>query len=183
MNRSKDAPRIVSLKTVSDLSDAVSRLREIFFLTSARKNFSSEQDHVQFFAHWTSYYLNNCPEETLLALENSHKVIGYLTGCRDSQTAIPHLQSPTLELFIDQLESYPAHFHINIHPEHQGQGIGKHLIESYCEILKKFKVPGVHIITATNAANVSFYRKLGFAYECRRQLKETSLVFMGRIIS
>src|SRR5690606_8802703 len=103
MDRFNDVPRILPLNAASDHSAAISQLRDIFFLTSSRKEFASEEDRERFFKHWTSYYLTDCPEETLLALDGSQRVTGYLTGCRNSQKAISRLQSPSLELFIDQL--------------------------------------------------------------------------------
>ncbi|KAA3660169.1 MAG: N-acetyltransferase [Chloroflexi bacterium] len=63
----------------------------------------------------------------------------------------------------DEAESYPAHLHIDILPEGQGQGLGRKLIETFLNRLKELGVLGVHLgVGKQNPKAIGFYEKLGF---------------------
>lgn len=70
---------------------------------------------------------------------------------------------PTVML-IPELDEYPAHFHIDLLPAVQGQGLGRELVERHLvTALAEAGIPGVHV--TTDPANVRagrFYRSLGF---------------------
>lgn len=58
---------------------------------------------------------------------------------------------------------YPAHLHIDLLPELQGQGIGRRLIARYVKALRERGVPGVHLVaTADNTGALAFYPRVGF---------------------
>ncbi len=170
--------RIKRLSELDIRAQAVADLREIFFLTSSRTIFSSPTAKEEFFQSWTKYYLDNCADEVFLAFENT-RVMGYLTGCIDSQTASKYLRHQSMELFNDLFRKYPAHLHINTHPSAQGKGYGTDLIKRFIEKLKSQNIGGVHIVTSPGAANVNFYIKNGFDYQKQRLLNNTPLLFMG----
>ncbi|GAA1688758.1 GNAT family N-acetyltransferase [Microcella alkalica] len=57
---------------------------------------------------------------------------------------------------------FPAHFHVNLQPRTQGQGIGRMLIERLLERLEQRGATGVHLgVDASNARAMGFYRHLG----------------------
>ncbi len=59
--------------------------------------------------------------------------------------------------------AYPAHLHIDLLPELQGQGWGRRLIAALTDALRAAGVPGVHLVAAgTNAGAIAFYERLGF---------------------
>ncbi|AZC14644.1 GNAT family N-acetyltransferase [Microbacterium sp. ABRD28] len=59
---------------------------------------------------------------------------------------------------------YPAHLHIDLLPEVQGQGWGRLLIAGFVQTLRDRGVPGVHLVaSAGNTGALAFYRRLGFA--------------------
>ncbi len=67
-----------------------------------------------------------------------------------------------------ELISFPAHLHIDILPEGQGKGMGKKLIETFCNKLIEMNVPALHIeVGKRNANAIMFYEKIGF-----QQIKE-----------
>jgi Acetyltransferases len=66
-------------------------------------------------------------------------------------------------MLIPELEDYPAHLHIDLMPELQGQGFGRALIRYLVERLREAGVPGVHLgVSATNTNARAFYARLGF---------------------
>lgn len=61
------------------------------------------------------------------------------------------------------LQKYPAHLHIDILPEFQGQGWGRKLIEAWCEKINGEGAKGVHLdMVKDNVGARRFYEKLGF---------------------
>lgn len=59
---------------------------------------------------------------------------------------------------------YPAHLHIDLLPELQGQGWGRRLIATLEEALRAAGVPGLHLVAAAeNTGALAFYPRLGFA--------------------
>ncbi|WP_194410787.1 GNAT family N-acetyltransferase [Microbacterium cremeum] len=61
-------------------------------------------------------------------------------------------------------DEYPAHLHIDLLPEAQGQGLGRRLIETLEHALREAGVPGLHLVaTAGNAGAIAFYPRVGFA--------------------
>jgi len=60
-------------------------------------------------------------------------------------------------------DTYPAHLHIDLLPQLQGQGWGRRLIDTLIELLRAQGVSGVHLVAdASNAAALAFYDRLGF---------------------
>lgn len=59
--------------------------------------------------------------------------------------------------------SFPAHLHIDLLPELQGQGWGRRLIDTLAEALRERGVTGLHLAAASeNAGAISFYPRVGF---------------------
>ena len=60
-------------------------------------------------------------------------------------------------------EAYPAHLHINLLPELQGEGWGRRLIEALARALSDRGVVGLHLVaSAENEAAIAFYPRVGF---------------------
>ncbi|SDQ23822.1 GNAT family N-acetyltransferase [Microbacterium sp. cf332] len=58
---------------------------------------------------------------------------------------------------------YPAHLHIDLLPEAQGQGWGRRLIAQLLDRLAEGGVPRLHLVAAAgNAGALAFYDRLGF---------------------
>lgn len=70
---------------------------------------------------------------------------------------------------------YPAHLHIDLLPETQGQGWGRQLMQTLFAELRRRGVPGVHLgVNARNTGAIAFYERLGMQ---RRESTEYSIVF------
>lgn len=60
-------------------------------------------------------------------------------------------------------DSYPAHLHIDLLPELQGQGLGRELIETLIAALQARGVTGLHLAAdVRNTGAIAFYPRLGF---------------------
>lgn len=60
-------------------------------------------------------------------------------------------------------ERFPAHLHIDLLPELQGQGWGRRLIDALVAALRERGVTGLHLVaSAGNTGAVAFYPRVGF---------------------
>jgi GNAT superfamily N-acetyltransferase len=130
----------------------------------------------------TRYYTEREPESIFVATR-AGRVVGYLTGCVDSErsrgAAVRELRRlirrgallrPGLAAFLgralfDTLRDrgapeealwdarYPAHLHIDFLPEGRGRGLGRRIMGRWLERLAGLAVPGVHL--GTFAENAS----------------------------
>lgn len=66
-------------------------------------------------------------------------------------------------MLVPELAKYPAHLHIDLLPELQGQGFGRALIRTLLAALRERGVPGVYLkMSPTNHGARAFYERLGF---------------------
>ncbi|MCB0366049.1 MAG: GNAT family N-acetyltransferase [Bdellovibrionaceae bacterium] len=156
--------------------------RQVFFLTSSRKSFSSDEEREKFWSSWTGYFFRNEPQHIYLALADDGQLCGYLTGCADSENAFPKIVGDiaSFACFKDQFADFPAHLHVNCHPSHQGKGWGRRLVEAFVGDMAKTGVRGVHLVTSPEEENVHFYRRLNFSHQVGRHWKNYPLLFLGR---
>lgn len=74
------------------------------------------------------------------------------------------------------LDEYPAHLHIDLLPELQGQGLGRTLIRTLLEALRERGVPALHLgLAAENTAARAFYDRVGF-HELRSSTPESPVL-------
>ncbi|MFF2371079.1 GNAT family N-acetyltransferase [Agromyces sp. NPDC058110] len=66
-------------------------------------------------------------------------------------------------MLIAGLDAYPAHLHIDLLPELQGQGFGRRLIDTLRDALAERGVAGLHLsMDPGNVSARAFYDRLGF---------------------
>jgi ribosomal protein S18 acetylase RimI-like enzyme len=66
-------------------------------------------------------------------------------------------------MMIPEIDEFPAHLHIDLLPELQGQGVGRRLIRALLAELAERGVPGVHLgVSPRNTGAKAFYSRLGF---------------------
>ncbi len=172
---------IVTLKEINFQKDIMKQVEEIFFLSTSKKTFESEEKRLNFFKRWCGDYQTHYPEEFFVVLEGE-KVLGYLSGCQDSFAALERLDVPGFSVFKDSFLTFPAHLHINFHPDARGKGLGSLLVEHYMKVLKGQGIKGLHLVTSPEAMNVNFYLRLGFTHTVTKEFKGSNLYFMGAIL-
>ncbi len=65
-------------------------------------------------------------------------------------------------MIVPELESYPAHLHIDLLPAYQRQGHGRKLIDRLAQALREAGVPALHLGMVTeNTAARAFYDRIG----------------------
>lgn len=166
---------------IENKSQRLNDLREIFFLT-AKKDLKSEADREALFNQYAAPYIENWPDDVFFACDlKTKRTMGYLIGCRNSKKAEDILGSRlgSYDVFADLYAKYPAHLHMNVHPDFQGHGVGSFLLQEYIIELKKYRVRGVHIVTAPSERNVDFYLKHKLRFQVERSYNNHPMLFMG----
>lgn len=160
----------------------VSSLKEIFFLSTSKKEFDSPEHKELFFEKWCGDYLNLYPQLVFLVFIND-RLMGYLTGVEDTNSALVHLRVPGINLYKDLYDVFPAHLHINFHPDSRGMGLGTKLVQHFENYLRKSNVIGLHLVTSPDALNVTFYERLGFNKKFVRNHSGYQVMLMGKELS
>ena len=124
--------------------------------------------------------------ELAFVVETGERVAGYVVATADTRAFIERFRRERLPAFerkyagvqsshvldmgrdpdrmlIAELDEYPAHLHIDLLPELQGQGMGRRLMRILLEALRERGVPGVHLgVSPSNTNARAFYERLGF---------------------
>jgi ribosomal protein S18 acetylase RimI-like enzyme len=75
--------------------------------------------------------------------------------------------------------THPAHLHIDLLPECQGQGIGRRIMETFLARLVSLGVPGVHLgVNKKNSRAVAYYEHMGF----ERLSEDDHAVCFGKVL-
>ncbi|MEO1711269.1 MAG: hypothetical protein AAFR70_13475 [Pseudomonadota bacterium] len=168
---------------------AETQVNEIFFSTSNRRSFASNQERACFRNLWLGQYLETYPELALLAVDRRAgkgppKVVGYAVGWLQSPLADPRFSSlgyfPALA---DSLARYPAHLHINLHAHYRSAGLGSLLICTLCSDIAAKQIPGIHVVTGHGARNTAFYQRNGFEPVASVKWGASKLVQLGRVLN
>jgi GNAT superfamily N-acetyltransferase len=169
------------LSYIQNKQKRLQSLEDIFFI-NAKAPVGTAEARQNLFSKYAAPYIENWPDDIFFACHlDSQKTMGYLTGCRNSRKA-EEILGPKLgsySLFSDYFLKYPAHLHMNTHPDFHGQGAGSFLIQEYIIELKKNKIRGLHIVTSPNEKNVQFYLKHKFKAIDTRTYNGRELLFMG----
>jgi len=94
-----------------------------------------------------------------------HPAVGPPTGRNPEYTEEQLVAAGTdpERMLIAEVDAYPAHLHIDLLPELQGQGFGRRLVDTLRAALAERGVAAVHLgVDAANTGARAFYDRLGF---------------------
>jgi ribosomal protein S18 acetylase RimI-like enzyme len=160
--------------------EMLSEVREIFFKTSAIKEFKDHSSKEAFFYKYLGYYLEHYPQLAFVVVDKN--VLGYVVAASETLLKDLVLIQPHLEVFSQEIKTYQAHLHINFHLSAQGQGFGRKLIAQVESVLKSHDIKGLHVMTGPDSQNRFFYQKLGFTFEIVKEFQSSRILFMGKTI-
>ncbi|RLP73477.1 GNAT family N-acetyltransferase [Mycetocola manganoxydans] len=131
-------------------------------------------------------YVDREPELAFV-VDNGERAVGYIIGTADTRAFADWFNTgwwpraatrydadgPDKELLasvanpnrmlIPAVDEYPAHLHIDLLPEAQGQGFGRSLIETLAASLAERGIRGLHLVVGTANTNAqAFYKRVGF---------------------
>jgi ribosomal protein S18 acetylase RimI-like enzyme len=108
----------------------------------------------------TRAFVERYREEWLPRFERTYARAGE-PGTRDE--GIRALGLDPERMLLPEVDEYPAHLHITLLPEVQGQGWGRALIGTLVGALRSEGVAGVHLtLAASNTKARAFYDRVGF---------------------
>ena len=153
-------------------------LREIYFESSAKKDFKDEKEKENFYWKYLGFYLEHFPEYVWIA--KGERILGYVVGAPRSD--LPELLKiqPHLEIFRPLFKVYPSHLHINLHSDARGQGLGSRLLTELEVQLQRLDITGLHIMTGVESRNKNFYTRLGFDFQKTLEFSGHPILFMGK---
>jgi GNAT superfamily N-acetyltransferase len=166
----------------ADLSDAevTAGLDAIFFETAPAAPVAGPE-RVAFYNLWLGQYLRHDREHVYLARAADGGIVGYLVGCWDDPARSPRFAGLAyFQAFAAHCVDYPAHLHINLTAAYRGRGVGAGLVAAFVGDAAAAGIAGVHVVTAADARNVSFYARLGFSERATLDRSGRRLVFLGR---
>jgi len=159
---------IAALNTIpATIQDALlSQATDIFFATAHTKAFDTPEEKKAFLSRWFGNYAEIEPEAFLLAMNNGEETLGYLAGCTSSFSVKASTITNDIIYyspeFAGALRNYPSHFHINVRPVHQGQGVGRQFVAEFKRLCKDAGSDGIHVVTGASSRAVKFYEREGF---------------------
>ena len=124
------------------------------------------------------YYIEQEPENCFVVADKNDEAKGYILCAKNYKNyknvfvekylktwnPVTHVMGRlSVAAMRDFAEEYPAHLHIDLLPECQGQGYGRKLIELLIKHLKEQKIKGLMLhVGGDNYRAQAFYKKCGF---------------------
>jgi GNAT superfamily N-acetyltransferase len=152
---------------LGDFFDHIGEIDDIFFQSSAKQSFSSEQEKDVFRERSLGRYIERHRDSFFVALDESGLVVGYLAGCLKNPTELAHFSDiEYFEAIGDLCRDYPAHLHVNVAAPWRNHGLGAALVERFVMWARLHSVEGIHLVTSRTSRSIPFYQRSGF-YELR----------------
>lgn len=152
------------------------KLTDIFWQTASFDNADEKEQKKNRYKYFERYFEKKLP---IFYYKNTTEVLGYILGSLETSETF-YLEAFPYYAQFELLKDYPAHLHINCHPLAQGQGVGSKLLSHFEHFCLKNGIKGIHLVTALNAKNVSFYLKNNYQKLTTIQWRGVSLLFLGK---
>lgn len=182
----KKRPLLHSIRRLADAglnSREAAEIDAIFFASSTTQTFASEEKRTEFRERWLGRYLTHFPQQAYLATSPEQRIIGYLVGSLRDPAREPLFRDLTyFEEFAPLTARYPAQLHVNVDPNHRGEGIGARLVAAFSADAAAQAVPGLHVVTARGMRNIRFYLANGFHEAGSLTSNGRELVFLAKAL-
>ena len=166
---------------VADFLSCLADIDDIFVTSSARRDFSSQEEKQAFRDTSLGRYMEKHRSSFFVALDADGRAVGYLAGCLENPITLSHFNDVAYFRDIDNLcRDYPAHLHVNVAERYRNRGFGTALVGRFVEWAKLHSVKGIHLVTSSTARSVPFYRRSGFIQLCTLPWNSGISVCMGR---
>jgi ribosomal protein S18 acetylase RimI-like enzyme len=176
--------KIQNADEIADFASLLDEIDEIFFESSAKRDFRSRQEKESFREASLGRYIVQHPDTFFVALNNDERPVGYLAGCLENPTKLDHFNDIAYFQLIDDIcENYPAHFHVNIAEKYRHRGMGTKLVERFAEWAELNRVQGIHLVTSSTSRSIPFYQKFGFNKLRTFPWNSGTSICMGRKLS
>jgi ribosomal protein S18 acetylase RimI-like enzyme len=108
----------------------------------------------------TKSFYSRCETDWLPVLRERYPQPAADDDSRDARMMRYLHEGPKLK---PELAAYPAHLHIDLLPEAQGQGLGRELISTFTQKLRELAAPALHLeVGKRNPGAIAFYQRVGF---------------------
>lgn len=159
--------------------DDKQNLQKICIITAIPQK--NEQGETLLNLLYNDYYTEQESENCFVLTDNNDNAVGYIICARDfskykrvfNAVYMPQIKKLSYMQYalkkatfvIEQLLSkkYPAHLHIDIHPDYTGKGSGSMLMNALLDHLIAENVKGVMLgVSGKNTRAIAFYKRHGF---------------------
>jgi GNAT superfamily N-acetyltransferase len=148
---------------VADFISCLADIDDIFFTSSARRDFSSLEEKQASREMSLGRYIEKHRSSFFVALDADGRAVGYLAGCLENPITLSHFNDVAYFRSIEDIcRDYPAHLHVNVAERYRNRGLGTALIGRFVERAKVHSVKGIHLVTSSTARSIPFYRRSGF---------------------
>jgi GNAT superfamily N-acetyltransferase len=148
---------------VADFLSCLADIDDIFFTSSARRDFSSPEEKQAFRDMSLGRYVERHRSSFFVALNDGGGAVGYLAGCLENPITLSHFNDVAYFRSIEDIcQDYPAHLHVNVAERYRNRGLGTALVGRFVEWAKLHSVKGIHLVTSSTARSIPFYRRSGF---------------------
>ena len=166
---------------VADFTSYLGDIDDIFFTSSARRDFCSQEERHAFREMSLGRYIEKHRSSFFVALDDAGHAAGYLAGCLENPLALNHFNDVAYFHSINDLcRDYPAHLHVNVAARHRNRGLGTALVGQFAQWAKLNSVEGIHLVTSSTARSIPFYRRSGFVELITFPWNSETSVCMGR---
>jgi GNAT superfamily N-acetyltransferase len=148
---------------VADFLSCLADIDNIFFTSSARRDFSSPEEKQVFREMSLGRYIESHRSSFFVVLDADGRVVGYLAGCLENPMTLSHFNDIAYFRSIEDIcRDYPAHLHVNVAERYRKRRLGTALVGRFVEWAKVHSVKGIHLVTSSTARSIPFYRRSGF---------------------
>lgn len=171
---------VTPLSMADNRKQIISEAEAILFANAVTQSFASDEARSDYRKLWFQRYIDHYPDEFFAVLNDAGTVLGYLAGALVSNR--PPLPGPDYyaQLSQDLIIQYPAHIHVNIRADMQGEGLGTHLVEAFAVHSRERRCTGFHAVTAQDSQAARFFRSCRMKELAEMAWNGRKLIMLGR---